>query len=93
MNTFKEYLEAVGAKKISENDIKKFGLKNTKIKGGDEVVNESNDFGLRSKISDVLKKWERSDEEEFDGIHEFHFEEVTEDLLKVFHTWLKDNQE
>lgn len=46
MSTFSEYLEKT-VTQSKENQ----GLKNTKIKGGDEVVNESNDLnGIQFKI-------------------------------------------
>ena len=71
MSTFKEYLE----KTTKENQ----GIKNTKIKGGDEVVNES-EGTFYASILKVLKKFEQSDEENFTGIHDFHFEEVAQEI-------------
>lgn len=83
MSTFKEYLE----KTTKENQ----GLKNTKIEGGDEVVNESDedsffDISLKKDIQKII-----NDGYDPDNFGEIEVENLTDEILDILYAWMSEH--
>lgn len=114
MSTFKEYLEKTAAQSKKETDEKlKIGktkpkfkkptrenqaLNNTKIVGGDEVVNESDEnfIDLKRKLKDILEEEmvavnSEDRDDYYYGIFKEEFDNIIDKFLNAVHTWANEN--